>query len=98
MVEMHCQAQADLQGKLGKEFAESNTCWKVAISASFRFLRQLKDGEQLYASSLPGNLACTPSANALACVSRDTLHEHGTNGLRIGKPCLQQLARVQARD
>ena len=39
------------------------TCWKVAISASPRFFCQLKDGEQLYASSLPGNLAWMPSAN-----------------------------------
>jgi len=45
------------------------TCWKVAISASPRFFCQLKDGEQLYASSLPGNLAWMPSANFRACAT-----------------------------
>jgi len=40
--------------------------WNSAIVASSRWLFQLKDGEQLYASSLPGNLAWTASANSCA--------------------------------
>ncbi len=40
--------------------------WKSAISASLRFLRQLKEGEQLYASILPGNCAWMPAAKARA--------------------------------
>ena len=36
--------------------------------ASSRFFFQLNDGEQLYASSLPGNFAWIPSANSLRLV------------------------------
>jgi hypothetical protein len=40
--------------------------WNLAMVASSRFFFQLKDGEQLYASSLPGNLAWMASAKSLA--------------------------------
>ena len=40
--------------------------WNFAIVASSRFFFQLNDGEQLYASILPGNFAWIASANAWA--------------------------------
>src|ERR1043166_946061 len=40
--------------------------WNLAMLRSSRFFRQLNDGEQLYASILPGNPACTPSAKRRA--------------------------------
>ncbi len=40
--------------------------WNDAIVASSRCFFQLNDGEQLYARSLPGNCACTASANCAA--------------------------------
>src|SRR3989442_13199261 len=40
--------------------------WNAAIWALVRCFFQLKDGEQLYASSLRGNLACTASAKQRA--------------------------------
>src|SRR5215475_16014045 len=40
--------------------------WKLAIVVSDRCFLQLNEGEQLYASILPGNFACTPSANSFA--------------------------------
>ena len=40
--------------------------WNFAIVASSSAAFQLKDGEQLYASSFPGNAACTASANSRA--------------------------------
>jgi hypothetical protein len=41
--------------------------WKLAISASESFFFQLNEGEQLYASSLPGNFSWMASANSFAC-------------------------------
>ena len=46
--------------------------------ASSRFFFQLKLGEQLYASSLPGNLAWMPSANLRAWAMSGVLVSHQT--------------------
>eukprot|EP00955_Chlamydomonas_euryale_P016274 173928-Chlamydomonas_euryale.AAC.2 len=40
--------------------------WKLAICASDSFFFQLNDGEQLYASSLPGYAAWIAAANSRA--------------------------------
>ena len=51
--------------------------------ASSRWRFQLNDGEQLYASSLPGNLACTASANSCASSRSGVLvstHSMSANG------------------
>ena len=42
------------------------TFWKEAMVASLRWRFQLKEGEQLYASSLPGCLAWMAAANSRA--------------------------------
>ena len=56
--------------------------------ASSRWRFQLKDGEQLYASSLPGNLAWIASANSLRLsqVGRGRLHPQHVCERRVRQP------------
>ena len=59
------------------------TFWKEAMVASFRWRFQLKEGEQLYASSLPGCCAWMASANSRASARSGVLvstHSMSANG------------------
>ena len=79
--------------------------------ASSRFFFQLNDGEQLYASSLPGNCLRMPSANCFACarsgveVSHQTRSAYGAyarpRAMAVSTPALdavEALGRALALD